>query len=183
MESPGTSSQSESRAVKYGVYGVSLFVCLAVAVVLYAWPGRQSSEGPSLLASVNASLNGAAGICLIVGFSYIRRGNRALHERWMKAALTISACFLLTYLAHHIQVGSVPYQGVGLARTVYFSLLIPHIILAAVIVPLVLFTFLRAQRGDFPAHRRIARYTFPLWLFVSLSGVILYFMLYQGQLL
>jgi uncharacterized membrane protein YozB (DUF420 family) len=100
----------------------------------------------------------------------------------MLLALAASTLFLIGYVTHHARVGSVPFRGSGLLRTVYFSILVPHTILAVVILPLVAVTVLRAARGRFEAHRRLARITLPLWLFVSVTGVIVYLMLYQWPL-
>ncbi len=97
----------------------------------------------------------------------------------MLTALALSIAFLVTYLLHHARVGSVPFRGTGLLRPIYFAILIPHVILAGLVVPLALFTLYRAYRGRFEAHRRIARYTFPIWLYVSVSGVVVYLLLYR----
>jgi uncharacterized membrane protein YozB (DUF420 family) len=131
------------------------------------------------LPAVNATLNSASAVLLAAGYFFIRRGNVAAHRRCMVAALTTSALFLTTYLIYHYNVGSVPFTGRGWIRAVYFSILITHTILAAVIVPLVLVTLSRALREDFVRHRRIARWTLPLWFYVSVTGVVVYWMLYR----
>jgi putative membrane protein len=131
------------------------------------------------LPAVNATLNSASALLLAAGYFFIRRGNVAAHRRCMVAALTTSALFLTTYLIYHYNVGSVPFTGRGWIRAVYFSILITHTILAAVIVPLVLVTLSRALRADFVRHRRIARWTLPLWFYVSVTGVVVYWMLYR----
>ncbi len=100
------------------------------------------------------------------------------HRLFMLCALATSALFLISSLVYHIQVGSVPFEGRGWIRAIYFTILISHVVLAAAIVPLVLVTLVRALRGRFEGHRRIARWTFPLWLYVSVTGVIVYWMLY-----
>lgn len=97
----------------------------------------------------------------------------------MISACVLAGCFLASYLVHHSQVGSVPFQGTGLMRTVYFVILVPHILLAAAVVPLALTTIWRAAKGHHAAHKRIARITFPIWLYVSVSGVAVYVMLYR----
>jgi len=96
----------------------------------------------------------------------------------MLAALASSACFLVSYLIYHYQVGSVPFKGQGFVRSVYFTILISHTVLATVVVPMALLTVSRALRGNFAAHRRVARWTFPIWLYVSITGVLVYWMLY-----
>lgn len=131
------------------------------------------------LPTLNAALNAAAATCLAVGWWLIRRGRRDAHRRAMLTALCCSALFLVSYLVYHAQVGSVRFSGQGTVRTVYFAVLISHTVLAVVIVPLVLLTVTRAWRGRFEAHRAIARVTLPLWAWVSVSGVVVYWMLYR----
>ena len=131
-------------------------------------------------ATVNASLNAASGVCLVLGWRAIRRGRRAVHERWMTLALIISAIFFLSYLGYHMRVGSVRYAGQGWIRPVYYTLLISHVVLAVAIVPLALRTWFLAKGQRFDRHRRLARITWPLWLYVSISGVVVYAMLYHG---
>lgn len=131
------------------------------------------------LPALNATLNALAATSLLVGYVCIRRGNRSAHRNAMIAALTFSAAFLASYLVYHYHVGSRPFTGQGAIRTVYFAVLITHVILAIVIVPMVLMTVSRALTARFDQHRRIARWTWPLWMYVSVSGVIVYLMLYQ----
>jgi uncharacterized membrane protein YozB (DUF420 family) len=134
------------------------------------------------LPAFNAAMNALSSVSLLTGWRLIRRGRREAHRRAMLLALAASTLFLIGYITHHARVGSVPFRGSGLLRTVYFSILVPHTILAVVILPLVAVTVLRAARGRFEAHRRLARITLPLWLFVSVTGVIVYLMLYQWPL-
>jgi uncharacterized membrane protein YozB (DUF420 family) len=131
------------------------------------------------LPTLNAVLNATSACLLALGYVLIRRGRRQAHENVMQAALACSALFLVSYLVYHAQVGSVRFQGQGPIRTVYFSILVSHTILAVVIVPLVIVTFVRAKRGRFERHRAIARVTLPLWAYVSVTGVIVYWMLYR----
>jgi len=131
------------------------------------------------LPALNASLNALASVFLVIGYLLIRRGRRDAHRRSMLLALTTSALFLVSYVTYHANAGSVPFRGTGVIRIVYFAILIPHIILAATILPLALVTAARGLRGDYSRHVRIARWTLPLWLYVSVTGVIVYLMLYQ----
>ena len=131
------------------------------------------------LPAVNASLNAVASMFLVLGYVLIRNGRRDAHKRCMLAALTTSALFLLSYVVYHANAGSVRFEGTGAVRVVYFAVLIPHIILAATILPLALITTARGLRGDYTRHVRIARWTLPIWLYVSVTGVIVYVMLYQ----
>ena len=128
---------------------------------------------------INASLNGASTVLLLVGRWFIARRRIAAHRGTMITAVITSALFLTSYLYYHAHVGSVRFQGTGWSRPVYFTVLISHVILAIVIVPLVIITLTRALRERFDRHRAIARWTFPLWLYVSVTGVLVYFMLYH----
>ena len=130
------------------------------------------------LPTLNAALNSLSAVFLCAGYFFIRSKNRDAHRRCMVAALACSTLFLISYLVYHFQVGSVGFKGQGWIRPVYFSILITHTLLAAAIVPLVLVTLIRALRERFDAHRRIARWTFPIWLYVSITGVVIYLMLY-----
>jgi len=131
------------------------------------------------LPTVNAALNTASAALLATGYVLIRTGRRNAHRLAMLAALTCSALFLCSYLIYHAQVGSVRFTGQGVIRNVYFTVLVTHTILAVAIVPLVLLTLTRALRGRFAAHRAVARLTLPLWAYVSVSGVVVYWMLYR----
>ena len=128
---------------------------------------------------IDASLNGTSAVLLLVGRGFIKRGRMAAHRAVMIAALASSGIFLASYLYYHWHVGSVHFQGQGWSRPLYFSILISHTILAAAIVPLVIITLSRALRERFDRHRAIARWTYPLWMYVSVTGVIVYFMLYH----
>jgi len=130
--------------------------------------------------ALNAILNGASAILLAAGYIAIRSGKRELHKKFMVSAFFVSCTFLVSYLIYHIREHKlVLFAGQGWIRPVYFTLLISHSILAAVIVPLILITLRRAWAERFDKHRAIAKWTFPLWLYVSVTGVIVYFMVYQ----
>jgi uncharacterized membrane protein YozB (DUF420 family) len=131
------------------------------------------------LPAVNASLNGLSALLLATGYAFIRSGRRVAHRNCMVAALLSSILFLASYLVYHSHVGSVPFTGRGPIRTLYFAILLTHTVLAVVIVPLVATTVIRALRERFDAHRRIARITLPLWAYVSVTGVVIYWMLYR----
>lgn len=131
------------------------------------------------LPTLNAALNWSATVLLVVGWFLIRSGRREAHRRTMLGALACSALFLVSYLVYHFQVGSVRFPGTGTARTVYLSILASHTLLAAILPVLVVITLARALRGRFDRHRRIARWTLPIWLYVSVTGVIIYWMLYR----
>jgi uncharacterized membrane protein YozB (DUF420 family) len=133
----------------------------------------------SLFPALNASLNGASAVLIVTGRSFIRRGNVRLHRACMLTAVAASAAFLACYLYYHAHVGSVHFPGHGWPRALYFSILISHTLLAAAVPVLVIVTLVLALRRKFEKHRRIARWTYPIWLYVSVTGVIVYLMLYQ----
>ena len=131
------------------------------------------------LPALNATLNSVSGLLLVAGYVFIRRGEWRKHRACMLGAVIMSTLFLTSYVIYHLQVGSVTFKGTGWIRTVYFTILIPHVILAAGMVPPVLITVSRGLSGKYDKHKRIARWTLPVWLFVSVTGVIVYVMLYQ----
>jgi uncharacterized membrane protein YozB (DUF420 family) len=130
-------------------------------------------------AALNASLNGTSAVLLACGYAAIKNGKMKVHKVFMIAAFAVSTVFLASYLIYHYRVGHVPFQGQGWIRPVYFALLLSHTILAIVIVPLILVTLRRAWLEKFDKHRVIARWTLPLWFYVSVTGVIVYILLYQ----
>ena len=138
-----------------------------------------SPEFISYLPHVNACLNGTSALLLFTGYTFIRKRNVAAHRTCQITALCISILFLISYVTYHFHHGATRFQGTGVVRPIYFTILLTHTILAIVIVPLVILTFYRAFRNDFMRHRRIARITLPLWLYVSITGVIVYLILYQ----
>lgn len=131
------------------------------------------------LAHVNAILNSVATVLLVTGYVMIRKGRKVSHGICMGSALLVSAVFLTSYLVYHYHVGHVKFESQGIVRSVYFTLLISHIILAVVNLPMVIMTVIPVLRRRFDKHRRIARWTLPIWLYVSVTGVIVYLMLYQ----
>jgi uncharacterized membrane protein YozB (DUF420 family) len=134
---------------------------------------------PTSLPLFNAALNSLSAAFLIAGYFFIKRKNVSAHKACMLSAFASSILFLISYLVYHYQVGSVPFRAQGWIRALYFTILISHIVLAAAIVPLVLITLTRALKENFDRHKRIARWTLPLWLYVSLTGVLVYVMLYR----
>ncbi len=131
------------------------------------------------LPGLNAILNGTAAMFLVAGYTLIRRGKRVLHKRCMLSALTASALFLTSYVTYHWHAGSRPFPGTGAIRIVYFAILITHVLLAMTILPLALVTTARGLLGQYDRHVRIARWTLPIWLYVSVTGVVIYLMLYR----
>ena len=142
--------------------------------------GRRSLQGRGMFshAALNASLNGISAVLLGCGYAAIRSGKAAVHKRFMISAFSVSTVFLVSYLVYHSRVGHIRFQGHGWIRPVYFTLLISHTILAIVIVPMILVTLRRAWMERFDKHKIIARWTFPLWMYVSVTGVIVYVLLY-----
>jgi uncharacterized membrane protein YozB (DUF420 family) len=133
----------------------------------------------AMFPAINATLNGMSALLLLTGRWFIAQKKVAAHRATMITALGTSSAFLACYLYYHYHVGSVRFPGTGFWRSVYFVILISHTLLAIAVVPLVLITLSRALKRRFPQHRAIARWTFPIWLYVSVTGVIVYFMLYQ----
>jgi len=131
------------------------------------------------LPAVNATLNAASGVLLIIGYVFIRRGQVQSHRLCMIAAFVTSSLFLACYLIYHAQVGSVPFTRQGFVRSLYFTILISHVTLAAAVPPLAIVTLSRGLSGRFLKHRAIARWTLPIWLYVSVTGVLVYTLLYQ----
>ena len=124
-------------------------------------------------------LNGLTAILLLTGYFFILRGKRAIHKKIMLSAFSTSTLFLISYLYYHAHVGSMPFKGTGIVRPVYFTILISHTILAVVIVPMAIVTLARGLSSRFDKHRTLARLTLPLWLYVSVTGVVVYMMLYH----
>jgi uncharacterized membrane protein YozB (DUF420 family) len=139
----------------------------------------QVPEQYAMFPAINAALNGSSAVLLLVGRGFIKRGRMAAHRAIMLACVATSALFLICYLYFHAHVGNIRFQGQGWIRPVYFGILISHTILAVTIVPMVIITLSRALRARFDRHRAIARWTFPLWLYVSVTGVVIYVMLYH----
>lgn len=133
----------------------------------------------TILPSVNAALNGSCAVLLLSGIWFVRTGRIEAHKKSMAAALVVSVLFLTSYLYYHYHHGSTKFQGQGWIRPVYFGILISHTVLAAVIVPMAAITVYHALKNQIEKHRKIARVTFPLWLYVSVTGVVIYWMLYH----
>jgi uncharacterized membrane protein YozB (DUF420 family) len=141
--------------------------------------GREQTVTVHDLPAVNASLNAVSGVLLLCGYLLIRARRIALHRAVMIAAFATSSLFLVCYLVYHAQVGSVPFPRHGFVRPLYFTILITHVLLAATVPPLAIVSITRGLKGRYPQHRRIARWTFPIWMYVSVTGVLVYVLLYQ----
>lgn len=157
------------------IIGLSIIIPLAVAV-LFGMPKIKGYD-TSFLPPVYATINGFTALLLVTAVIAIRRGKQLLHERLMKTCIGLSALFLVLYLIYHITSESTSFGGEGPVRYVYFFILITHILLSVGVIPLVLFTFVRALSGDFRRHKSLARITFPVWLYVAVTGVIVYLMI------
>ena len=139
--------------------------------------GGGSGADLGFMPAVNASLNATSATLLVLGFVAIRNRRKELHKRLMVAAFIASTVFLIGYVLYHYAHGDTPYTGVGPVRVLYFTILISHVLLSIVMLPMILTTFYLAWRERFQAHRKIARWTLPIWLYVSVTGVVIYFML------
>jgi putative membrane protein len=131
------------------------------------------------LPTLNAILNSTSAILLLIGHRFMKQGNITAHKRAMIGVFVVSAMFLTSYLVYHYGHGSQPFKGEGIVRPIYFAILISHTILATAIVPLAIITLVRGLKGRYESHKRIARWTYPIWLYVSATGVIIYLMLYH----
>lgn len=134
-------------------------------------------EPLSFLPPIYATINGITAIILFLAVNAVKKGNRILHERLIKVAMTCSVLFLAMYVAYHMTSVSTPYGGEGMIRYVYFFILITHIILSIVIIPFVLITYMRGMLGDYQKHKKIARIAYPMWMYVAVTGVIVYLMI------
>ena len=131
------------------------------------------------LPAINASLNALSGVLLTTGYALIRNRRIEQHRKYMIAAFVTSSLFLISYLVYHAQVGSVRFSRQGIVRPIYYTILITHVTLAIAVLPLAILTLTRGLRGRFPQHRRIARWALPIWLYVSVTGVLVYVLLYK----
>lgn len=156
------------------IIAVSIIIPIVVATLFRV---KIPGYNLSFLPPIYASINGLTAILLIVAVVAIKNGKRLLHERVMKTCIGLSASFLVMYVLYHMTSDSTPYGGEGTIRYIYFFILITHIILSVVIIPMVLFTFVRGLYGEYERHKALARFTFPLWLYVAITGVVVYLMI------
>lgn len=169
---PGTTTKKDpyNRVVIL----LSILIPLAVAVLFGV---EIKGYDLTFLPPIYATINGITAILLVAAFICIKDGRRRAHELIMKTCMGLSALFLMMYLAYHMTSASTPFGGTGYVRNIYFFILISHILLSVGVIPLVLFTYLRAWRGDFNNHRKLAKFAFPFWLYVAVSGVVVYLMI------
>ncbi|CAM1359127.1 Uncharacterized membrane protein YozB [Tenacibaculum sediminilitoris] len=165
----------EEQKYKKFITAVSIIIPVAVAALFGI--KIPNVEPLSFLPPIYASINGVTAILLVASVIVIKRGNRKLHEQLNTIAIICSALFLVMYVAYHMTSNSTPFGGEGIIKYVYLFILITHILLSIVIIPLVLITFMRARLGNFPEHKKIAKITFPLWLYVAVTGVVVYLMI------
>src|SRR5690554_5279278 len=170
------STNTAGKEKKYKAFIIALSIVIPVAVAVL-FTVKIPGYDLSFLPPIYATINGLTAVILVLAVVQIKKGKRITHEVLMKTAIGLSALFLLMYIAYHMTSDSTPYGGEGFIRNVYFFILISHILLSIVIIPLVLLTFVRGLFGDYKRHAKIARYTFPLWLYVAISGVVVYLMI------
>lgn len=169
------SLQNTSKKYNLWIWILSIAIPIAVAVLFTVRiPGV---ERLGFLPPIYATINGIVAILLVAAVIQIKKGNRNTHERLMKTAILLSALFLVMYVIYHMTSDSTSYGGEGAMRYVYFFILISHILLSIIVIPFVLITYVRAISGNFLSHKKIARITFPLWLYVAVTGVIVYVMI------
>jgi putative membrane protein len=174
MEDPTLATATKKDPYKRIVILLSILIPLSVAVLF-----RVEVKGYDLtfLPPIYATINGVTAILLIAAVICIKNGRQRAHELIMKTCMGLSALFLLMYVAYHMTSASTPFGGTGYIRYIYFFILISHILLSVGVIPLVLFTYLRAWRGDYLGHRKLAKIAFPFWLYVAVSGVVVYLMI------
>lgn len=168
--------KAEQRKDSYKKWIIAISVLIPVVVAIL-FGVKVPGYHLSFLPPVYATINGTTAILLVAAVIAIKNSNRALHERLMKSCILLSILFLVLYVLYHMTSDSTPYGGEGILRYTYFFILITHILLSIGVIPLVLFTYLRAWEGDFIRHRALAKYTFPIWLYVAITGVIVYIMI------
>ena len=162
---------------KYNVWIWILSIAIPIAVAVLFTVKIPGVERLGFLPPIYATINAFTAILLVAAVYQVRKGNRKAHERLMKTAIGCSVLFLLMYVAYHMTSDSTVYGGEGVIKYVYYFVLITHILLSIIVIPFVLITFVRALSGEFYKHRKIARITYPLWLYVAVSGVIVYLMI------
>lgn len=171
-----TAKQDNRYLIVIGILSVA--VPVLVAILLYIpQTGKLGDLDVSFLPHLNAALNSATAIALVTGYVFIRRKNIRYHSTAMITAFALSSIFLISYVIYHYQAPSTKFMGEGIIRGVYFSILLTHIVLAAIVVPFVLLSIYFAASRQFDRHRRIVKWTFPIWLYVAISGVIVYLMI------
>jgi putative membrane protein len=167
--------------MKSGLVSIGLAsAVIAIALLVLVYRGGPSGPEPAWvgwLPFVNAAFNSLSAAAIVAGVVAIRRGRREVHRRWMLTALSSSAVFLASYVTYHALHGDSRFLGQGVIRPIYFAILVSHILLSVLALPLVLSTFYLSLSGRFAAHRRLARWTFPIWLYVSITGVVVFVML------
>lgn len=178
---PSSSSRASTATAIATILVVSLAATLFLFWLIYIHPAAASSSEYAFLPALNAILNGLAAVSLLIGFTFIKSHNIKAHRASMITAFIFSTLFLVSYIFHHALHGDVRYPAHAAYRMFYLPLLASHIILATIALPLVLVTFFFSLTGRIPSHRKVARWTFPLWLYVSVTGVITYAMLRIAQ--
>ena len=169
--------EKNDKTVKWLIGIVSVVVFAVIAALPKIHLGIKLPFDPHIFAAVNASINTIVSVLLVLAYVLVRNKKYEEHKKVMLTAIVLSSLFLVSYIAHHLFAGETKFGGVGAIRPVYFALLISHIILAAIILPAILFTAYRSLTGEYAKHKKIARYTFPFWLYVSVTGVIVYLMI------
>jgi len=178
---PSSHPQAATRGAIAAILAISAAATLFLFWLIYIHPAAATSAQYAFLPALNALLNGLAATALLIGYTFIRARRIAAHRRAMITAFIFSSLFLVSYILHHALHGDVRYPAQAAFRTFYLALLASHILLAVVALPLVLITFFFSLSGRIPQHRKVARWTFPLWLYVSVTGVVTYAMLRLAQ--
>jgi putative membrane protein len=179
MKYPAPVIQKNDTTVRWliGIVSVVVFGVVAALPKIHLGTGVTVPFNPHIFATFNAVINSTVSVLLVLAYVLVRQKNYEAHKKVMLGAIVLSGLFLVSYIAHHLFAGETKFGGTGALRTFYLILLASHIILAAVILPIILFTAYRSLTGEYAKHKKIARYTFPLWLYVSVTGVIVYLLI------
>ena len=169
--------QKNDGLAKMLIYSVSAVVFIAVVILSRVKLDLDLGFNVHVFATANAVLNSLVSVLLVAGLMAVKKGKYLLHRNLMFAAMTLSVLFLLSYIAHHLLADSTPFGGEGMIRYIYYFILITHIFLAAVILPFILFTAYRGLTAEWPLHRRLAKITWPIWFYVSVTGVVVYLLI------
>lgn len=170
-----SSTDLREKQYKRGITVLSILIPVVVAVLFRV--RIPNVEPLSFLPPIYATINGITAVLLIIAVVFIKKGNKKLHELFNTMAIICSILFLVMYVAYHMTSDPTEFGGVGTIKYIYYFILISHILLSVVVIPFVLFTYMRAKLGNFPGHKKIAKFTFPLWLYVAITGVIVYLMI------
>ena len=177
MEYPPPSLSKNDKLAKIIIWTVSVIIFSAVVILDRLTLDLEPGFDVHLFAKANAIINGTVSVLLLTALIFVKSGNFKMHQKTMQLAIGLSIVFLISYISHHLLAGSTSYGGTGFSKNIYYFILTTHILLAGLSLPFILFTVYRAAIAEYSAHARLARYVFPVWLYVSVTGVVVYLMI------